>query len=86
MPPNGSNGSRYSNPEVDELLLQGREAADLEERATIYHRYAEVLTHDLPQMALWHENRILALNEGVSGDFTDLGAIWAPGTLPGSVH
>ena len=37
-------------------------------------------------MALWHENRILALNEGVSGDFADLGAIWAPGTLPGSVH
>ena len=86
MPPNGSNGSRYSNPEVDELLLQGREAADLEERAAIYHRYAEVLTHDLPQMALWHENRILALNEGVSGDFADLGAIWAPGTLPDSVH
>ena len=44
----------------------------------------EVLTHDLPWAALWHENRVLALAEGVGGDFTELGMSWLPGTIPGS--
>lgn len=50
----------------------------------MYHRYAEVLTHDLPWAALWHENRVLALAEGVGGDFTELGMSWLPGPIPGS--
>ena len=84
MPPKGSNGARYVSAEADELLLRGRAAADPEERAAVYHRYAEVLTHDLPWAALWHENRVLALAEGVGGDFTELGMSWLPGTIPGS--
>ena len=53
-------------------------------RAAVYHRYAEVLTHHLPWAALWHENRVLALAEGVGGDFTELGMSWLPATIPGS--
>jgi len=84
MPPKGSNGARYVSAQADELLLRGRATADPDERAAVYHRYAEVLTHDLPWAALWHENRILALAEGVGGDFTELGMSWLPGTIPGS--
>ena len=84
MPPDGSNGVRYDNPETDELLMKGRGAADPEERAAIYHRYAEILSHDLPWLPLWHENRVLALNEGIAGEFSDLGVCWLPGTVPNS--
>ena len=85
MPPDGSNGTRYVNEETDALLMRGRGEADPKKRAAIYHRYAEILTHDLPWLPLWHENRVLALNEGVVGDFDDLGVCWLPGTVPNSI-
>ena len=83
MPPDGSNGVRYDNPETDELLMKGRGAADPEERAAIYHKYAEILAHDLRGCRCARE-RSWALNEGAGGDFSDLGVCWLPGTVPNS--
>lgn len=86
LPPNGANGARYVSQEADELLKEGRETADPSKRAAVYHRLAALLAHDLPTLALWHENRVLAINNGVQGDFTALGMCWLPGTLPDSVQ
>ncbi len=86
LPPNGANGARYVSQEADKLLKEGRETADPTKRAAVYHRLAALLAHDLPTLALWHENRVLAINDGVRGDFTALGMCWLPGTLPDSVQ
>jgi ABC-type transport system substrate-binding protein len=86
LPPNGANGARYVSQEADRCLEEGRETADPAQRAAVYHRLAALLAHDLPTLALWHENSVLAINDGVQGDFTALGMCWIPGTLPSSVQ
>jgi len=38
MPPHGQNFVYYSNPEVDALMVQGREAMDQKQRTAIYQK------------------------------------------------
>lgn len=48
------NGSRYSNPEVDALFNEGRDAATQELRAKAYFKVQEILAKELPVLTL-HE-------------------------------
>ena len=52
------NGSRYSNPEVDALFDQGRDAATQEERAKAYFKVQEVLAKELPVLTLHEQAQI----------------------------
>jgi peptide/nickel transport system substrate-binding protein len=52
------NGSRYSNPEVDSLFAQGRDAATQAERAKAYFKVQEVLAKELPVLTLHEQAQI----------------------------
>ena len=52
------NGSRYSNPEVDALFDQGRDAANQEERAKAYFKVQEILAKELPVLTLHEQAQI----------------------------
>lgn len=67
LPPAGSNWTRYSNPEVDELYDAGRSTADLEERKRIYTQLAQILNDELPVLYLWSPNSLFAVNDRVHG-------------------
>jgi peptide/nickel transport system substrate-binding protein len=54
------NSGYYSNPEVDKLIDQGREAADPAARAPIYKKMQEILFEDAPwvYIANWKQNAV----------------------------
>jgi peptide/nickel transport system substrate-binding protein len=63
----GANRVRYRNPQLDELLDQGRRALDRAERRRIYGQIQRILARDLPFISLWHEDNIVAMRRQVHG-------------------
>jgi peptide/nickel transport system substrate-binding protein len=63
--PAGANYAHYSNPRVDELLLQGRGIADVEERKKIYTELAMILNEEAVWVYLWRLNAIYGVNKRV---------------------
>jgi peptide/nickel transport system substrate-binding protein len=51
--PGGRNYSEYVNPRVDELIEQGRRAADPARRAALYKEIQAILAEDLPMLPLY---------------------------------
>lgn len=47
------NTARYNNPEVDELLNQGRTTLDLAQRAEIYHQVQQIMLNDMPYIPMY---------------------------------
>lgn len=72
----GNNFSQYSNPQMDELIEQGTQVVDPEERKPIYYQIQEIFTEDVPVLYLQFDewmnpfsNRIKGLPENpLSGD------------------
>jgi oligopeptide transport system substrate-binding protein len=64
LPPAGSNSAFYSNPEFDELVEQGNQAATNEEAIEFYNQAEDILLEDMPVMPMffgleqtvWSEN------------------------------
>lgn len=54
----GGNRMRYRNPALDELLEQGRELQNPEERRLVYAKAQRILAKDLPAIPLLHENAV----------------------------
>jgi oligopeptide transport system substrate-binding protein len=52
----GSNYGRYSSPEFDQLLVDGQQAASVEDATGIYQSAQEVLLQDMPVVPLWYSN------------------------------
>jgi ABC-type transport system substrate-binding protein len=65
--PNGANSVWYSNPEVDDLYKQGREAGTQEERKAIYTELAKLLNDELPSIFLWSPNTNFAYSNRLQG-------------------
>ena len=59
------NGSRYSNPEVDKLFDEGRDAPNQEERAKAYFKVQEILAKELPVLTLHEQAQINAASVNV---------------------
>jgi len=57
------NASRYSNPELDELLVAGSITEDEQERAGIYERVQGILAEDLPVVNLFEMQFLTVYNE-----------------------
>jgi len=69
-----SNYTGYSNPEVDDLLVQGDEAASLEEGLASYQQAGDVALEDMPIIPMWSGKTAIAYSDEV-GDVTyDLNA------------
>jgi peptide/nickel transport system substrate-binding protein len=62
----------YGNPEVDELLIQGRSVAPREDRVPIYHDFQEVVAEDLPVMYLYYPQEVQAVSARTKG-FVEMG-------------
>lgn len=62
-----SNRVHYSNPEFDELLLEGQQTMDQEERMEVYYRAQEILLEDLPWIPLYMPITKTAVNKRVQG-------------------
>jgi peptide/nickel transport system substrate-binding protein len=65
LAPAGTNFSRYSNPTLDDLYVQGRGTTDLEERKRIYTEAAKILNEDVPNIFQWSPNSLFAVNNRV---------------------
>ena len=63
----GRNRVRYSNPEIDSLLEQGRSTIDPQERKKYYNKVQEILQQDLPYISLWHNQNVALVKENVDG-------------------
>lgn len=63
----GLNDSKYSNPEVDKLLLEARQSQDDAVRRQKYDAAMTILNEDLPIVFLGHQAWIWAYNKKVSG-------------------
>ena len=50
----GGNVARYENPEIDQLIEQGRLSTDPDERAEIYETIARIVEEELPYLMLSH--------------------------------
>jgi peptide/nickel transport system substrate-binding protein len=66
FPPNGANRGRYSNPEVDRLIAQGRSAAGMEARRAPYLEVQHILNEELPYIHLWYTDNVAVHNRRVS--------------------
>lgn len=65
--PGGSNNVRYSNPEIDELYVQGTAVSGEPERKVIYTQIAQILNEDVPSIFLWSPNTNFAVNNRLLG-------------------
>ena len=54
------NSSRYSNPELDDLLANGAKEADADKRSDMYERIQQILAEDMPVVNL-HEMKFLTV-------------------------
>ena len=61
-----SNYSSYSNPEVDKLLVQGDEAATLEEGIASYQQAGDIALEDMPIIPMWSGKTAVAFSDEVT--------------------
>lgn len=80
--PAGSNYAHFSNPRVDELLVQGRGTTDLAERKRMYTEVAQILNEEAVWVYLWRLNAIYGVNNRVQ-NFVPPGH---PGRVISSAH
>lgn len=61
------NSSNYSNPVLDDLLVQGRSEADLNKRTQIYKQVNEIVTQDAPIVVLLNPMVLSAAQSNIKG-------------------
>ncbi|WP_138472344.1 ABC transporter substrate-binding protein [Poseidonocella sp. HB161398] len=78
-----SNGSGYSNPEVDALLEQATVEIDPEKRAELYHTFQRLVMEDVPTLPLTATERVTIARIAVKdhtpraiGPFGTLADVW----------
>lgn len=62
-----SNWLRYSNPQVDELILEARRETDEEKRAELYDKIQIQIQEDAAIIPVFYANEIYALSSNVEG-------------------
>lgn len=67
VPPAGGNRGAYSNPQVDELLKEGKEEISLQNRKIIYDQAQNVLAGELPYIYLWHSLNVAVTSKNIEG-------------------
>lgn len=68
----GFNDCQYINPEVDQLLVAGRQTYDVEERKEIYAQVQEILNDELPYLFLYTTNDVKAMYNKMED------VVWSP--------
>lgn len=76
----GTNFAHYCNPELDELLEQGRSTMDPEERKVIYSQVQAILMEEVPQVFNFYRPIPLAYISRIEGP------VLAPGNVFWNLH
>lgn len=63
----GFNDWCYGNPQVDQLLEQGRQETDPTKRKTIYDQVQDILAEDVAAVFLYHPKNLAGLNKAFVG-------------------
>ena len=71
VPPLGANRGHYSNPEIDQLVEEGRVTLDTEKRKNIYQKIQKIISEDLPYINLWTFSNVTVLKKGLLGFIPD---------------
>jgi oligopeptide transport system substrate-binding protein len=66
FPPQGSNYSKYNNPEFEKLLTQAAAAPSLDEANTLYQQAEALLAQDFPTAPLWYNKTTSAWSDRVT--------------------
>ena len=61
------NRSRYSDPHMDELIAQGQQTSDVEERKAIYSEIQKITMDEALILPLWDESWVYLAPPGVQG-------------------
>ncbi|GAA3173426.1 ABC transporter substrate-binding protein [Blastococcus jejuensis] len=72
LPPAGSNATFYSNPEVDELISQGNQAATNEEAIEFYNQAEDLILEDMPVIPMFFQVEQSVFSENVSNVVVDI--------------
>lgn len=79
----GSDRNGYANPEMDELLEQGRSILENNTRRAIYFNIQENIAEDLPYISLWYRHHIVIRNRHLrgfiifpAGDYVSMRNMW----------
>jgi oligopeptide transport system substrate-binding protein len=67
----GSNYTTYSNPEVDDLIAQGKRAASLDEAVSLYQQADDLILQDMPIIPMWFGLNQSAYNDTVTNVVVD---------------
>lgn len=67
-----SNGSHYSNPEVDRLLEQASVETDPAKRIELYKQFQRIIATDIPDLNLLQIKRLTIYNQRVHNHLTDI--------------
>ncbi|NLK00718.1 MAG: peptide ABC transporter substrate-binding protein [Clostridia bacterium] len=61
------NYSRFSHPEIDELVTAARKELDQDKRKALYDDAMEILVDELPYIFTYHENNVICHSKNVHG-------------------
>lgn len=82
MPPDGANRGHYSNPALDELLMEQAIEMDRSRRKAILSRVQQILAEDEPYINLWyydntcvHDDRVSRIVIPPAGDYDFLDSV-----------
>jgi peptide/nickel transport system substrate-binding protein len=62
-----NNDSRYSNPQVDDLLRKARAESDQGKRKELYDQVMQALHDDVPYVYLYHQNNLFGMTNNITG-------------------
>src|ERR1051325_2967164 len=67
FPPEGQNRGYYSNPKVDQLIMEGRSTFDRAKRKQIYADIQRIAQEDLPYISLYHQSNVAVMDKNLQG-------------------
>lgn len=67
MPPEGQNRGFYSNPRLDQLLMEGRSTFDRAKRKPIYEEVQKIVATELPYISLYMQDNVAVMRKDIDG-------------------
>ncbi|HEX7153946.1 MAG TPA: ABC transporter substrate-binding protein [Thermoanaerobaculia bacterium] len=67
FPPEGQNRGYYSNPRVDQLIMEGRSTFDRAKRKQVYGEIQRIVQEDLPYVSLYHQINVAIMDKNLQG-------------------
>lgn len=75
-PTRGLNRSRYSNPELDQILDEAKNTYDHAKAGPLYARAQEIVSRDVPVLPLWYQANMVVAKKSVGNIHIDASGDW----------